>query len=573
MIFRNVIAVLCFALLSISVSSCRTAQADTIDYIPIGINYQAGLDSTAVNIYWVTPVDGHGDIDSFRLLLGGLVTRDTILSVNQYSFTVLNADTARTLSVSIWSIRNGHSSMQPSIRNWTLPAQNIPPPAPDSISIKSDSLKLQLGFVEPRPLSPHYDHIRRTYTDYCYCWTGTLGELAKAWAAHHYDLTMSGDRDSWKKYNPSIEWIRYALAMSTLDESSKDPDNVTGKYLYDMRDWFSKHPQYSYENAFLHNKDSANADSTSRLNPVIWSSHRYFGNPRDSGWTAYTRDRFLQAWNGDGFFLDEMDHPNLKWIQISKEFADIDTVTAHKIVVSWIKGLREFLDSQRTNDKFILQTNAAGYSKGQFDAAIGEAAQNMHLELMNLATQSQPDVWDFIDGMLAKGVYIDFVGAETWQDMLNPKWITKYPGGNYAVPVYRAKVAQLASYYMVVPSDPQKIGLQIENARFTVRPDSTELEIYEYNVGHPTEARHVIYSSRDSLAQNARIYARHFTNALVLYRPVVSYKDSIFTNNTAVQVPDSITNGYSLIKARGQFVPIEKLYLRNGEAAILISEP
>ena len=559
-------------LILVAGSACQTAQAapvdNSIDEIKVLAEQYKDSDSLKVTLTWSIISDGNGPIDSFRVVLVG--GQDTTVRVTSpiYSFIAYtNPGIQYKLHVDIWSIRRNKESIKPRSLDWVFIPPDIPPPIPDTIHVDTSSFIIDsvldsipsFGFVTPRLTSPHYDHIRRTFTDFCYCWTDTK----KAWAAAHYDLAMSGDVESWKKYNPSITFLRYILLGSTLDEANTDPNSITGKFQADMRQWFASSLTYDYESAWLHNKDSIQSDSAARLHPHIWSTNRFFGNPLDVGWIAYTEDRFRRALNGDGFFIDEMDGPNLKYLASSKEGQTLDTLQWQNAIITQVKQLRAAFPGK------MIQINAAGYSNKDFEKRIGIAAGSMHLELMNLATQTQPDKWNLIDLLLAHNTYVDFVGAETWQDMLNPKWITKYPGGNYGLPVYRAKIAQLASYYMVVPSDPQKLGLQIENTR-GISPDSTNLKIYDYDVGHPIESRHVVYSGKDALGQNAKVYVRNFENATVIYRPVVYWSDTLFTNNTAITVPDSITASRWYINARGQFTPFDSLQLRNSEAAILV---
>ena len=555
-------------LVAVLIAACDSAQA-----ADLSLNYTQSTDSTKITINWTIPNDGHGPVDSVKVAIAGGFSLDTtVVASGNLVITTPNVVDNRTISVGIWSIRSGKiSTIAKKVEDFVIPGVIPPPPAPDSIHIQLDSAQTAFLFVEPDSLSPHFSFISRTYTDFCYCWDGAAGKAAKIYGAKLYDLVMSGDGNSWKLLNPRMTWLRYNLVISTLDEANNDPNSITGKWQDDMRVWYANngYSDSSYEAAFLHTKGTAR-DSANRLNPFIWSTRRFFGNPRDSIFTKYTRSRLLRGLNGDGYFLDEMDHNNLKWIAQSQEFADLDTTQAHQVFVDWIHNLGQYLDSA-TGRPIMLQTNAAGYSSGQFDKAVGIAAGSMHLELMNLATQAQPSVWNLIDELLAKGVYIDFVGAETWQDMLNPKWATKFPGGNYLLPVYRTKVSQLASYYMVVGTDPQKIGLQAENNRNTVRPDSTDLKIYHLNVGHPIESRKVAYQTTDPIGQTAKVWKRDFTNARILYRAINSYKDSVFTDTTKVSIPDSLFSGYTFVNARGILVPLNNgLELRNGEAAILI---
>lgn len=421
--------------------------------------------------------------------------------------------------------------------------------------------------VKPQPRSPHYDFIRRTFTDFCYCWKGSRD--ARQWSAHHFDLAMSGDFRDWKRLNPAITTLRYALLVTTLDEDSKDRSSITGKFLDDMRRWYKKHPQYKMENAFLHRNGEGPADSASRLNPHIWSSNRFVGNPLDPGWRAYTIDRL--AWvaredSVDGIFLDEMDHHTASpYYRRSRELAGVDSTVWQNALVSLVAEVRKAIAPD------VLQINAAGYSGKEWEKALGVAAGSVHLETLNRATQELPSVWDMVDWYLDHGVYADFVGLETWSDLARPSQSRRYPGGDYASPPLRGKMVQLASYYMVVPSDPQKLGLQIENVR-GFRPDSVAMRVLEYDVGHPTGPRRVMMRERDPLGQQARVYRRDFDHAIVLIRPVAYWADTVMTNETRVKVPLPDGGPWRRLEPDGSTKPVTDLWLRNSDAVILVRE-
>ena len=260
-----------------------------------------------------------------------------------------------------------------------------------------------------------------------------------------------------------------------------------------------------------------------------------------------------------------MDPPNLGWIGQSREFAKADSLKWMDAVVGQVAELRALLAPK------MVQTNAAGYSGRDFAERIGVAAGSVHLELMNLATQGQTAVWPVVEHYMSHDTYVDFVGAETWTDMLNPKWLTKFPGGNYALPVYRAKVQQLANYYMLVPADGDvsRFGLQIDNVRLTLTPDSVDLPIYRYDVGRPTGARAVWLDTKDALGQTARVYRRDFDHATILMRAVTTYRDTVFTDTTAVPVPLPAGGPWDMVTPYGQLRPLDSLRLRLSESVIL----
>jgi hypothetical protein len=419
--------------------------------------------------------------------------------------------------------------------------------------------------VEPRSESPHFDFIRRTFTDFCYCWDDSRD--SRDWSAQHYDLIMSGNLGAWKELNPRVTTLRYALLVSTLDEANKDKPSINGKFLDDMRRWYAKHPEFKMEDAFLHKPGDGSADSASRLNPHIWASNRFVGNPNDPGWRAYSIDRMKWiAKDSDvgGIFLDEIDRGTAaKAYKDSREFQGADSTVWQNALVSLIAEIRKAIAPK------MLQINAAGYSGRDWEKALGAAAGSVHLETLNRATQELPSVWDVVDWYLDHDVYTDFVGLETWSDLARPSMAKRYPGGDYASPPLRGKMVQLASYYMVVPSDPQRLGVQIENVRGFV-PDSVAMRVMEYDIGHPVGERRVVINERDPLGQRARVYRRDFDHAIVLIRPVAYWADTVMTNETKVKVPLPDGGPWLRVEPDGTTIPVTDLWLRNSDAVILV---
>ena len=561
------------ALLAIAVAGCQPKKAGALPPPSLIIAQQAppAGDSACFGFAWIPVEDSISKAESYFVVVTAENGDDYAhRTKTNTTYTCVpptaGKDTIR-YTVSVASERYGITGESSFLEfRWVRGIGPLTPP--DSI-IVGDTIPAPPNdhptglFATARTLSPHFNFISRTFTDFCYCLKDSADYAA---VALKYDLVMSGDQGAWKKANPTMDALRYALLLTTLDEANSDPNSITGKYQADMRAWYKEHPEYSYESAFLHDTTTGTpADSAHRLNPHIWSTKRFVLNPMDPGAIAYTVDRIKRSLNKPGvtgIFLDEMDGPNLGWIGKSREMKGKDWQTA---VVVLVKLTREAIKPG------MLQTNAAGYSSRDFEKRIGIAAGSMHLELMNLATQSAPDKWTLIDELLGDSVYVDYVGAETWTDMLNPKFNTRYPGGNSILPVYRAKVQQLANYYMVVPANPQRLGLQIDNVR-GIKPDSVDLPIYYLDVGHPKGDRTIWLDSRDSLSQRARVYRRDFTKAIVLNRPVTYWADTVLDARSAVSV--QLPEGkWSKVGPLGTVAPVDSLSLMLGESVILVAKP
>ncbi|HEY9450583.1 MAG TPA: hypothetical protein VIQ60_12605 [Gemmatimonadaceae bacterium] len=545
---------------------------------------------------WTAVSDNAGAADSYRVRVAAPgVALDTTVAVTSVAFKVPCAPGANgSITADVWSVRRGKQSATSARTVTAFSCPDVPPPAPDSVivqpdssvnpnppagDISGDSIPSPVGdgstlFATPRATSPHFDFIRRTFTDYCRCFdNGAAGDSARAHAARMYDLEMSGAISKWVALNPTMDALRYVLMQTTFTEEPDtaghvDPNSLTGKYQYDAREWFKAHPEYDYESMWLHDKTAGTpADSAHRLRFLIWANYRFAINPLDPGARAYTIDRLRRTLSdipqATGIFIDEADGSALGRIRNAREGAGMDSLVWQDSVVSLVAQIRKALAPA------MVQTNAAAYSPRPFDRRVGVAAGSMHLERMNKATGDMVSTWSFVDGLVADSTYVDLVNLETFQDFqrYGPGF---FPRGNYADAVGRGEVFQLASYYMVVDSLAQRVGLHENGQRNPVTPDSTDLAIYYLDVGHPRAKRYVWRDTTDALGQTARTYRRDFDNAVVLARPITSYKYPVMTDTTAVPVPLPEGGPWSMVRARGQVVPLDSLRLRNSEAVILI---
>lgn len=540
---------------------------------------------------WTGVSDSYGAADSYRVrIVAPGVSIDTTVVAKSFAFRIpCSPGASGSITADVWSVRRGKESASSKRATAAYACPDPAPPAPDSVIIApdsavnpnppagdtgSDSLPSPAGsvvFDVPAPQSPHFTDKRRTLSDMCYC------DAWKDKAARAFDGILSGSTSAWLAINPTIQQDPYILLASTLDEANKDAPSLTGKFQDDMRRWFAEHPEYDYELAWLHRADSADttpADSAHRLHPFIWTSSRFFGNPADPGWRAYTLDRFrrsrAQRPGSTGLFLDEMDPNNLGWIGKSREFAGKPASVWQDAIIDQVRELRAALGVR-------LQINAATYSLKDFPVRLGIASGSMHLETLNRATQEMPPVWTLVDSLIRHDVYIDLVNLESWHDfhggsskLSNPAY---YPaGGYYAEPVYRAKVLQFASYLMVVPPNEQMVGIMDNAVRasFGLSPDSVDLRVYYLHVGEPKGPRTTWLDTRDGLSQRARVYRRDFESATVLIRPVAYWADTVFRDTTGVPVPLPEGGPWSYVTARGNTVPLDSLRLRNSEAVILV---
>jgi hypothetical protein len=137
----------------------------------------------------------------------------------------------------------------------------------------------------------------------------------------------------------------------------------------------------------------------------------------------------------------------------------------------------------------------------------------------------------------------------------------------------RTQLATLAYYYLV--GDPKKTFLNFyggyEPSSSWTRHFSQAVTV---NVGQPQGSWSQFASGTDpsDWRLTYRVYARNYTNALVLYKPL-SYSSSLQTNGSLNGTPTTHWLGgtYRQVRADGSLgPPITSIALHNGEGAILI---
>lgn len=442
-----------------------------------------------------------------------------------------------------------------------LKAPPPPPPAPASepavTTVSPMRTSPSLGHRSVR--TPHFSHISLFYTDF-YSRYASPGDQRATYSflAPRLDGVMSGPRDQWKSNNPTIQHFAYALQFTVPMPGQKGAhsDPASGYYT-DMEQWYASHHSYDIENAFLHR---GGHDVAHRVQVKIWDSMRYAVNPGDPGHRAYQVDRLSRiAKNEDGVFLDEFGGPMNGVSKTTDEFATpVDYMKAETELIAQVH--------EAIKPKFLL-INIAEYWNPA-DSALVVAGGGAHLERTNFPfTDRLTGRWTQIDNLLAMNVYTEFVTLWAYTDWVKSRTFPSFAGGMYASPLERGQLVQLASYYMAVGADPQRLSLDQQNL-WNVRPDTAWMPAVEVDVGHPREARKLLASGTDAAAQKYRIYSRTFDNAYIVIRPQVDWRKQTYADSTGIEVPlpspmRPLHRDGSLGKA------VSSITLRNVEAAIL----
>lgn len=432
---------------------------------------------------------------------------------------------------------------------------------------QGDTMPLFGGY---RTTSPHWSHIRTMVTDFRTHYVKNAQQRAQeiAWSARHFDWLMSGDPVAYRSTNPAITYLVYALDWDPMVPRPGMEPQLASNFVADMQDWFSRHPQYSLERAFLHRAGEAVSPS-SRIQFNLWGAQRWVINPGDPGARAYQLSRLRRLTeNADGVFLDEHSSANVSGrfrkmpIQEYPVMASYDTAE-----VGMLRAIRAAIAPKHV----MINTGEYMYP---LDRDMIVAAGAVQLERMNNPlTDAMEERWRWIDTLLAHGVTVDLASLDTWADENRTDGPFKgVTAGNYGSKAERMKLWELASYYLVVPSTPDQLMLDLEPG-WKVSAESVWLRAQEADVGHPLSPRAIAQRGTDPTGAGYKIWSRPFNRALVLVRPVGGWRDQRYDDSTRVSV--SLPGGatWRMLHGDGSLgPPVAEVQLRNMEAAILIKD-
>jgi hypothetical protein len=176
--------------------------------------------------------------------------------------------------------------------------------------------------------------------------------------------------------------------------------------------------------------------------------------------------------------------------------------------------------------------------------------------------------WAWIEDLLAHGALIELTSLNSWDEA--KKLSKTFTAGGYGSQGERAKMWELASYYMVVPRAPDKLLLDLQ-AAWKVSFSSVWLKAQEVNIGHPRGPRRRYREGTDPTGRKYRVWRRDFDRAMVLVRPVLGWDEQRHDDSTAVTVPLPDTGEWRPLRPDGTLgEPVVSVTLRNPEAVILV---
>jgi hypothetical protein len=436
-----------------------------------------------------------------------------------------------------------------------------PPPTASVDSVATPTVSASLAapsslFSSYSSDSRHWTHISTMMTDFYYSWTST----ERAWAGAHYDNAMSGSGSAWRAVNPTVGHLTYALLWTTTVGSTT---SLATGYSADMKSWFAAHTQYSLEKAFVHRK-GASFNSAGRVYYNNWGSNRWAINPADAGAIAYTISRIQRLIpNESGVFFDESSSGDMgAHLGSMQEFPSASAYTA--AIGNLLGSLKRGVGSK------MIMLNTAEYTT-PLDSIDAIRAGAVHLEMFNNFKYSgMVTRWQWIGKLAALGVFVDVVSTYGTQDMAG--MATSYPRGNSATNVQRAKMWELSSYYMAIPTSTSERlpAIQLENQ--WSKPYSTLwIKAQEANIGHPTETRMEKSVGTDPLGNKYIVYTRDFDRALVVIRVQQGWVSQTYTDGTAITVSLPSGERWIPLNADGTVgTAVTSIRLRNSEAAILL---
>ncbi len=406
--------------------------------------------------------------------------------------------------------------------------------------------------------SPHWSHIRTLTTDFYYDWTPT----ERAWAGQHYDAALSGNSDAWHAANPTVTQLPYTLVWSLILPGENNQPFLSSTYYADMKAWYAAHTQYRIEDAFLHTSSSKSEGT--RVKVHVWESWRWLINPSDPGARAYTVDRYRRLAQGrSGLFVDEASSGDI--IPRAKLGVEFEAARYEADYTSLLAAIKRELGSK------TLMLNTAEYTKS-FDRANAAAAGAVHLELFNNPMLSQIALrWNWVEELLAAGVWVNMESpyARSWAD----EHASQYPKGNYATSGDRMQMWELASYYMVVGKNPDKLSFHLKAPTYQTAPSKYWLPAIEANIGHPVSARSERVQGTDPTGQVYTVYQRDFDRALVLIRAQRGWDTQNYKDATAVNVSLPSGESWLPLHADGTLgASVTSVKLRNSEAVILVKK-
>ncbi len=267
------------------------------------------------------------------------------------------------------------------------------------------------------------------------------------------------------------------------------------------------------------------------------------------------------AYDADGIFFDEHDSGFLShWKSVS--------IREYPVRSRYEDDIVGLLAWERKSLGKMIQLNTAEYIT-PLDQRMIVAAGGTHMELANNPLNDfLEERWKFVDTLVQKGAYVEWVNAYTWEN--TAPW-NSIPGGNQPTSLLRLKMAELCSYYMIVPVIAGKVSLFTGNDGWRIPHPRQWMKAIEVDVGHPLASRVLAYEGKTRNGKPVRIWRREFGKALVFMRSKVSWDYDEYGDESGVSL--NLPSGETWYPLSGNGTlgpPVTSVTLRNPEGMIFI---
>lgn len=423
--------------------------------------------------------------------------------------------------------------------------------------------------LEFKPSVPHSSHITMMFTDYRYHQI----PIEYLWTTSHYDHVISGEIARFHERAPALKYYAYALNLTVIRETRASPPELNTTYYSDMHMWYGAHSQFNIEDAFLHDA-SLCPEPTPKIEAcriqTSWGVHaRWVVNPGDPGLRAYDADRLVRVttrvqgtrYDADGIFFDEHSSGGFTaW----KSFS----IREYPIWSRYEDDVVTLLEFERKALGKLIVLNTSEFI-GPIEQRMVLAAGGAHMEAINTPFSNQMrERWSFIDALLKEGAFVEMVNSRTWSDMSRMR---SYPQGNDVSGSSRYKLAELCSYYMVVPRPATNLALDITNEGWNENYSWQWLKAAEVDVGGPVGPRTLFSRGPDPRGKPLQVWRREFDKALVFMRYQKPWEYTDYGDSTAI--PLELPPGETWYPLKGDGTlgdPVTSVKIRNVEGVIVL---
>jgi hypothetical protein len=319
------------------------------------------------------------------------------------------------------------------------------------------------------------------------------------------------------------------------------------------------HDGYLSNAEFAHHHAGMNARFVyeTRLFPVSYGAQRPATNPSSAAFRAWAADYDLRLLKSqplaDGLFVDNSS---------GKPPADPGSVLESVSSYAQDYGAALKAIGNAIAPRWVLANTSGGQTVA--DGVVGQSTAYFEESALRPLASNWQQFEDLAD-LITHRTSLETPPPYAVLDSLAT-------GGSPTDP--RTQVATLAEYYMM--ADPKTTFLDFYGGQEPATSWSRHWsKAVTFDVGQPIGGWSLFASGRDpsALSLNYHVYERHYTNALVLYKPLSHTQgvrnDGKLGSNTATV--HRLNGTYRPLRADGTLgSPVTSITLRNGEGAILI---